>query len=226
MTLRTLLATGLVLALAASALAQTVRRETLVGRVETCEAILREFMDDPDTAIPAQVLREAQALVIANEFEVGAGFGARGGYAIVLVRRADGTWSVPAFLRAGNVSLGLQLGGNAVNTVYVLNTPEAVRLLYRARFNFGANAGAVAGPRAAFAEEATQIIKAPVYVYRKNLGLFAGARVKTGWLARSDDLNRIFYNTDLAMPELLHSNRVPPPPEVVPLIEFVRRIAG
>jgi lipid-binding SYLF domain-containing protein len=226
MSLRTLFTAGLVFILAASTFAQTVRRDTLAARIETCEAILREFMDDPDTAIPAHVLREARAIVIANEFEFGVGLGAKGGYAIVMVRRADGTWSLPAFLRAGNVSLGLQLGGTSVNTVYVLNTPEAVRLLYQARFNFGASAGAVAGPRAAFAEEATQIIKAPVFVYQKNLGLFAGARVKTGWLSRSDDLNRIFYNTDLAMPELLHSDSVPPPVEVLPLLDFVRRIAG
>src|SRR6478609_4351128 len=39
-------------------------RAEYVTRVESCEAILREFMAKPETAIPAAVLAQAHAIVI------------------------------------------------------------------------------------------------------------------------------------------------------------------
>ncbi len=200
-------------------------RKSLVTQIESCEAILREFQAKPATAVPADVLRKAKAIVIVNEFQAGFIFGAKGGYGVALVKRADGRWSVPTFLGAGEASLGLQLGAKTVNTVYVINDEVGARLLYNARFNFGADAGAVAGPRAAGVQEATQIIKAPVYVYQKNSGLFAGAKVKTGWLTAENSNNRLFYNTLRTMPELLFADWITPPEEVQPLMRYLQEIS-
>jgi SH3 domain-containing YSC84-like protein 1 len=200
------------------------KRENLVVQAESCEAILQEFMASPKTAIPASVLREARGIVIVNQFQVGFVFGGKGGYGVVMARKPDGSWSVPAFLDTGEASFGLQLGGRALHTVYILNNEAGVRLLYKAKFNFGVNANAVAGPRVAEAEEATQIIKAPVYVYQKSSGLYAGAKVKSGWLSPHNSANHLFYNTTHTMPEILFSDWIAPQPEVVPLMNLVTRL--
>lgn len=210
--------------LATPSFAET-KREDLVIQAETCEAILQEFMASPKTAIPASVLREAKGIVIVNQFQVGFVLGGKGGYGVVLARKPDGSWSVPAFLDTGEASFGLQLGGRSLHTVYIINTDAGVRLLYKAKFNFGVNANAVAGPRVAEAEEATQIIKAPVYIYQKSSGLYAGAKVKSGWLSPHNKANRVFYNTTYTMPEILFSDWIAPQPEVVPLINYVTRLA-
>ncbi len=201
-------------------------RKKLVTQLESCEAIFQEFQADPTTAIPAEVLRSAKALVIVNEFQAGFLIGGKGGYGVAMVRRTDGSWSVPTFLDAGEASLGFQLGAKSVNTIYVINDEVGARLLYRARFNFGADAAAVAGPRAANIQEATQIIKAPVYVYQKNSGLFAGAKVKTGWLAADNNANRIYYQSERTMPELLWADWVTPPDEARNLMTDVRNATG
>jgi len=201
-------------------------RKKLVTQIESCEAILQEFQADPATAIPTQVLAQAKALVIVNEFQAGFIFGGKGGYGMALVKRADGNWSVPTFLDAGEASLGIQLGAKSVNTIYVVNDEVGARLLYKPRFNFGADAIAVAGPHSADVQEATQIIKAPVFVYQKNSGLFAGAKVKTGWLSADNDSNRVFYQSVRTMPELLFADWVTAPTEAEELRTVVRQAAG
>lgn len=198
----------------------------LVTQLQSCEAILQEFQASPETAIPVQVLKQAKAIVIVNEFHAGLIIGGKGGYGAALVKQPDGRWSVPVFLDAGEASLGLQVGAKAVYTIYIINDDAGARLLYKPRFNFGVDADAVAGPRSADVQEATQIIKAPVFVYRKNSGLFAGTKLKTGWLAGDDNSNRVYYQTQRSMPELLFSNWITPPKEAADLMRTVAQAAG
>jgi SH3 domain-containing YSC84-like protein 1 len=200
-------------------------REDYVKRIESCEAILREFMADPQTALPPEVLERARGLVITNQFRAGFLLGVKDGYGVLLVRRPDGSWSVPAMLNAGEASFGLQIGGTAVETVYVLMDDDTPKLLFGGRFNIGADAKAVAGPRAAERESVNrEILATPVLVYTKSRGLFAGATVKAGWIQRNDSANRAFYNTEYTLPEIVYSNWIQPPADVKPLMDYVTRI--
>ncbi|HEY0946007.1 MAG TPA: lipid-binding SYLF domain-containing protein [Opitutaceae bacterium] len=206
---------------------KALSRADYVKRFESCEAILREFQADPAYAVPADVLAKARGLVIMNQFKAGFIVGVQDGYAVLLVKKADGKWSVPALLRAGEASFGLQAGGKAVETVLVLMDDQTPRLLFEGRFKVGADAKAVAGPRAAERESMAQtaLEAAPILVYQKVKGLYAGATLKTGWLQRNDTANRAFYSTNYTLPELLYSDWVTPPAEVQPLIDFVQKIA-
>jgi len=205
---------------------QTTKRDDLISHVESCEAILQEFMGRPDTAIPSSVLARARAIVITNQFKAGFLFGVQSGYGVVLVKKANGRWSVPVLVKAGAASLGFQLGATSVETVFVITDDQTPRLLFNNRFNVGIDAKAVAGPHASEKEDDNRpIIDAPVLVYTRNTGLYAGATVQAGYLSRNDDANRLLYNTSYAMPELLYSDWVSPIPEVQPLMNFVQRIA-
>jgi lipid-binding SYLF domain-containing protein len=202
------------------------KRRDYVTRVETCEAIIQEFMMRPDTAIPASVLRQAKAIVIVNQFKAGFLFGFKGGYGVVMVKKPSGRWSVPVLISATEASVGLQVGANTVETIYVITDEATPRLLFNRRFNVGVDAKAIAGPKVAEKESnAEPIIAAPVLVYSKAVGLYAGATIKSGQLARSDDVNFVLYNTKYTMPELLYSDWVQPPPEVQPLMAYLQKIA-
>lgn len=218
-----ILAFALVASLVTPTFAATTRADYTV-QVESCEAILQEFMANPKTAIPASVLKDAKGIVIVNQFQLGFVFGGKGGYGVVLARKPNGRWSVPCFLDTGEASFGLQIGGRTLHTIYVINDDSGVRLLYGAKFNFGVNANAVAGPRVAEAEEASQIIKAPVYVYQKSNGLYVGAKLKSGWLSPHNSANNLFYGTERKMPEILFSDWITPPSEVVPLMNYVTQL--
>lgn len=204
---------------------RSFQRAEYVTRVESCEAILREFMANPDYAIPREVLQRARSIIITNQFKAGFIFGIKDGYGVILSRRADGSWSLPGFLNAGEASFGLQLGGTAVESVFILTDDATARLLYQGRFNVGVDAKAVAGPRAAEAQRITrEILDTPVLVYTKSVGLFAGATLKAGWLQANNTGLRAFYQTRYTLPELLQGDWVPSQPEVEPLLRYVTEI--
>lgn len=208
--------------------AAPLTRADLVSRVETCEAILREFQASPATAVPASILRQAKAIVIVNQFKAGLFLGVKDGYGLIIVKQPTGSWSIPVLINAGEASIGLQFGAKAIETVMIITDDQTPRKIFSQRYNVGVDAKAVAGPKAAEAERDNHaIIDAPVLVYAKTKGLFAGATVKAGYLTRNDDANYKLYNTGYTMPELLYSNWVnvnSAAPEVLPLMQFVTQI--
>jgi SH3 domain-containing YSC84-like protein 1 len=202
-------------------------RYRFIDRVETCEAILREFQADPARAIPSEVLHNAKAIVITSQFKAGFIIGLQEGYGTILVKKPNGQWSIPVVIRAGETSLGLQLGGSRLESVYVIMNEETPRQLFKGRFNIGVDASAVAGPHAAEVEKSNQkLLNVPVLVYTNEKGVYAGATVKSGYISRSDAVNRAFYAVDYDLPELLYGNFVNPIPGYVrPLVEYVTQLS-
>jgi len=190
---------GLIAAAAPTAVhaQRELQRKECVTRIETCEAILREFQADPATAIPAQILARARAIVITNQFKAGFILGIKDGYGVLMAKKTDGQWSLPVLIRAGEASLGLQVGGRAIETVYIFNDDQTPRRLFSQRLNVGVDASAIAGPKGA----------------------------EAGFLSSDDKANRLFYETTYTMPEILDSDWITPPSEVQPLMAYVRSIA-
>lgn len=219
------LSLSLVVALFAT-VAVAAPRSEYVERIESCEAILREFMADPATAIPTEVLQRARALVIVNQARGGFIIGVKDGYATLMVKRPDNTWSMPVLMSAGEGNIGLQLGFTRIETIYVITDDETPRLFFKNRFLTGVDAKAVAGPRVAEREHINDdMLSTPVLVYSKNRGLYAGFSFKGGYIARHDDANRSLYATNYTLPEILYSNWVEAPVEVQPLMRYVQQIA-
>jgi lipid-binding SYLF domain-containing protein len=201
-------------------------RSDLVVRVETCEAILREFMATPSTQVPQAVWQRARGLLILSQFKAGFIFGVKGGYGVLMVKKPSGHWSLPVLIDASEASIGAQIGAKTIDTVCILTDDATPRLLFTSRYNIGVDAKAVAGPTSAAVEsDAKTIFIAPVLVYTRSAGLFAGATVKAGHVQRNDIANFTLYNTNYTMPELLYSDWVSPPPEVQPLMQYVDQLS-
>ncbi len=206
---------------------QRATRADYVERVESCEAILQEFMADPEMSIPTDILQRARGIIIVNQFRAGLVLGVNDGYAVVMVRRPDNTWSLPALLAAGGGSLGFQIGASANETIYVLMDDATPRMLFNQRFHVGVDAKAVAGPRGATSEHINEeILNTPILVYRKDRGAYLGANLKAGWLTRNDEANRSLYFTDYTLPEILYSDWVEEAAEVRPLRGYMRQLAN
>jgi len=224
--LSALLATAIFGAFAVSHAKAAPDRAELVTEVESCEAIIQEFQADPALAIPQSVLKQARGILVTNQFKAGFIFGVKGGYGVVMVKRANGTWSLPVLVNATDVSIGFQAGAKSVETIYVFMNDATPRLLYKGRFDLGVDAKAVAGPHAAEVESYNKpLIDVPVLVYDKSKGLYAGATIKAAQIVRNDDANFLLYHTNYAMPELLFSDWVQAPPEVQHIINEMTRIA-
>jgi SH3 domain-containing YSC84-like protein 1 len=214
------------IALIAAPFSRADQRSDQIRHVETCEAILQEFMDDPAYAIPTPVLQHARGIVVVNQFKAGFLFGLTGGYGVVMAKRADDSWSIPVLITAGEMSFGLQAGGKSIETIFIINDDETIRRIFPGRMNVGVDAKAVVGPKWTEVETVNkEILATPVLVYTKSKGLFAGATVKTGFLTRDDDANRVLYRTSFTMPELLYGNFVTPPDAVKPIMNYVTKIS-
>jgi SH3 domain-containing YSC84-like protein 1 len=197
-----------------------------VVRVETCEAILREFMANPATAIPPGIWQQARGVMVLNQFKAGFIFGVKAGYGVIMVKKPNGHWSLPVLIDASEASLGLQVGAKSVDTVCIITDDATPRLLFTSQYNIGVDAKAVAGPSSAeYDNEAKTTFIAPVLVYTRSEGLFAGATVKAGHVQRNDAANFALYNTSYTMPELLYSDWVTPPPEVQPIMSYMQQLA-
>jgi len=223
--MKRLLLLAVVLSLASAAGAAEFKRADYVARLQTCEAILQETMLQPDRAIPAEVLRRAKGIVIVNQVQVGVLLGVKDGWGVAMVKKANGQWSLPVFIKAGELSLGLQLGGKSIESVFVLMDDAATRLLFRTRFNFGLDAKAVVGPAAAETERMTKPLNAQVLVYSNVKGFYAGATVKTGAMSPLVDATQQFYQTYYGIPEILFSDWVQPQPEAQELMNYVTRLS-
>ncbi|MDD2763253.1 MAG: lipid-binding SYLF domain-containing protein [Opitutaceae bacterium] len=223
--MKRLLLLAVVLSLATAAGAADYKRADYVARLQTCEAILQSTMLYPARAIPADVLRRAKGVVIVNQVQIGLLLGVKDGWGVALVKKANGQWSLPVFIKAGELSFGLQAGGKSIETIYVLMDDTSTRLLFKPRFNFGLDAKAVAGPLAAEAERATETFTAQVLVYSNVKGFYAGATVKTGTISPQTEATRQFYHTEYGVPELLFSDWVKPQPEAQPLMNYLQQLS-
>ncbi len=200
-------------------------RADLLKRIESCEAIVREFQTRSDLRPAAEAWKKAKAVLILNQFKAGFILGVQDGYGIVMVKKPDGRWSIPVLINAGEASLGFQIGAKSVESIFIITDDNTPRMLFSNRFNIGIDAKAVAGPKAAEKERNNhEILNTPLLAYTKTVGLFAGATVKAGHISRNDKANFDFYNTRYTMPELLYSDWVQPTPEVKPLMDYMAQI--
>ena len=165
--------------------------------------------------------------MIVNQVKAGFGPGIKGGYGVVLAKKADGHWSVLVLISASEASVGLAARRqDRRDDLHPDRRPDAAApllpaLQYRRRTPRRSPAPRARAPRPTRASSR----RLPSSVYGKDAGLYAGATVKAGYIVRDDDDNFTLYNTSYTLPELLYSNWVTPPAEVLPLMHYVQRVA-
>jgi lipid-binding SYLF domain-containing protein len=143
----------------------------------------------------ADVAQKAQALVIFPEVVKG-GFLISGqvGRGVLVKRRADGTWSAPAFYGLLSAGVGLQ-AGISVNTIgmFVMNK-SALTPFYHGGYDLGADASltALAFSRALDAETVPDVI-----TFTASKGAFAGVSVKGARFTAAPDRNQAFYGREM-----------------------------
>ena len=72
---------------------------------------IKNMVYDSKIKIPAKVLQNAEAIaVFPATIEVSMFLGGKSGDGVMVVRRSDGTWSYPFFVKLGGAGLGFQVG--------------------------------------------------------------------------------------------------------------------
>ena len=147
-----------------------------------------------DKAIPDRVMRNARCIaVIPSMVKIAVGFGGNHGKGVATCRTEHG-WSAPAPITITGGSWGLQLGGQAVDLVMVVQDQEGMNHLLPSKFKLGADASAAAGPVGRDAGADTDIKRrAEVLTYSRARGLFAGIDLSGAAVTQDKDETHLLY---------------------------------
>src|SRR3546814_21078396 len=114
-------------------------------------------------------------LIVPQLVKGGCIIGAEGGSGVFLARGTDGSWSPPAFYTLGAGSIGLQIGGEVKQVVFVMMSDKAVDAMLSSEFKPGAHASVTVVPigRGVPASRSTDL-PPDIYAFSKSVGLFVG----------------------------------------------------
>ncbi len=161
------------------------------------EQVLGELMAIPGKQIPLRLLEQAEGVaIIPNVIKVGFVAGARRGHGVVLVKDAEGEWSLPQFITLTGGSVGWQAGIQGTDVVLVFTSKKGVEGLLHGKFTIGADAAATAGPVGRNAEVATDgKFRAEIYSYSRSRGLFLGVSIDGSVLDIDHNAHAMFYGS-------------------------------
>lgn len=164
-------------------------------RVDKASVVMNQIMRAEDKAIPRDLLRKANAIVVfPGSLKFGFIIGGQGGKGVV-VRRLKGGWSAPAFLNMGGASFGPQIGGQSTDYILLVMNEKGLKGLMEDKFEMGGEASVAAGPvgrTAAASSNAT--LDAQILTYSRTKGLFAGVSLKGVVISQDEDMNQAIYN--------------------------------
>jgi lipid-binding SYLF domain-containing protein len=170
--------------------------------VDQAVAIIENFQQIPEQAIPIAVLHQARGLAILTVTKAGFIFSGRGGKGIVIARTEKG-WSGPSAIGTGGVGFGFQAGAQVSEIVIVLNTPAAVEALSRdGNVTLGGNLSITVGPVGRDAE-AKVGLQSIMYSYSRSAGLFAGFSVEGTVIGTRNGDNAAYYGKPVSAKEIL-----------------------
>lgn len=196
--------------------------------VDKARLAFENFMADKDLG-PAvrSLVKRAKGVLIYPQILKGAFiWGISGGSGVMLsYDEKAGKWGGPAFYTIGEVSFGLQIGGEASEVILVALTDRGVASLLSTSAKLGADVGIAVGPVGAGAEAATANLSADLVSYSRSKGLYAGISLEGAVVAVRDALNKAYYGKEVSPTAILVRREVTNP-QAAGLIGAVSKAAG
>jgi lipid-binding SYLF domain-containing protein len=184
-------------------------------RLRECAEVLREVLGMPE-GLPAYVLDRAECVIVLPSvkkaaFGVGGSYG-RGAIACRTGERFDGPWSAPAMFALEGASIGLQIGGEAIDYVLLVMNDRGASSVLGSKVKVGADASAAAGPKGRTAGASTDIVmRAEILTYSRTRGLFAGVSLEGSTLRSDGEGNENLYGRELSAREIVRGGAVSVP---------------
>ena len=160
--------------------------------------------------IQMSIIKEAKAIVIVpGSVKFGFFVGGKYGEGIAAIKKEDGNWSYPFFIKLGGGSLGFQIGFEVVDSILVFRTKNSVDELLGDKFTLGVEASASAGPISANADKSSEVnMSAEIFTYSQNSGLFAGALLNGAVISNDDEKNRALYGNNINVKKIVTSENL------------------
>jgi len=178
--------------------------EELLSSANTLKDMIRT-----ENKIPKTILDKSLAIVvIPNTKRVGFFIGGEYGDGVASIKRSDGTWSNPFFVKLASGSFGWQFGFDVNSVLLIFNSPKSVNSLLSKSITMGVDASISAGPLAKTFEKNSKIdLSAEVFSYRKSEGLFLGVSLKGAVISQDNDKNIEYYGNGARAKAIVNLNQ-------------------
>ncbi len=179
-------------------------REELLESANNLKDMLRT-----ENKIPKSIVQKALAVVVIPDTKrVGFFIGGEYGEGVASIKKSDGTWSNPFFVKLSGGSVGWQFGFDINSVLLIFNSQKSVESLLTRSITMGIDASISAGPLAKTFEKNSKIdFSAEVFSYRKSEGLFLGASLKGAVINQDNDKNIEYYGNGISAKEIVNSKR-------------------
>jgi lipid-binding SYLF domain-containing protein len=204
-----------------AASASATDQAQLDDRIRLMTTKFEAMQQQPDKRVPAEVLKNAQGIILLDRTKAGFVFAYQGGNGLAMVKDASGNWSPAAFLSATEASLGFQIGGEQNFYVILLMTTNATQALSEPTIDLGGEARGTAGDQSSGVEGKVTTPEQSVLVYDDRNGLYGGVAIKGGAISPDEDADITYYGKSVSTSDILFDKKVQPTQAETDLIEKI-----
>jgi SH3 domain-containing YSC84-like protein 1 len=191
--------------------------------------VVKEILDIPD-GIPQELLDKAECVVVLPSVKkLAIGIGGSYGRGVLVCRSGEdfkGAWGPPALYRLEGGNIGLQLGGQATDFLFLVMNAKGVDSLLKSKVKLGADASAAAGPKGRAAGASTDAaMRAEILTYWRSRGLFAGLSLEGSTLRADGSGNEKLYRREISASDIVRKRKVGVPASTQALIAALDRVS-
>ena len=196
-------------------------------RLENAGKVMQEILNVPDD-IPQDLIDKARCVVVMPSvlkaaFVVGGSYG-RGTMVCRTGKDFTGSWGAPAMYALEGGSIGLQIGGEATDFVFLVMNDRGAGSLLHTKVKLGADASAAAGPKGRSASADTDAsMRAEILSYSRARGAFAGISLDGSTLRPDEDANRKLYGNSTSAAKIITESDVAAPAAAHDLIAALQK---
>jgi lipid-binding SYLF domain-containing protein len=176
-------------------------------RLQNAGKVMQEILAVPDN-IPQDLIDKARCVIVMPSvlkaaFVVGGSYG-RGAMVCRTGKEFTGPWGAPAMYALEGGSVGLQIGGEATDFVFLVMNDRGAGSLLRSKVRLGADASAAAGPKGRSAAADTDAyMRAEILSYSRARGAFAGISLDGSTLRPDNEANRKLYGESMTAAKIM-----------------------
>jgi len=199
------------------------------GRLENCGTVMAEILAVPDN-IPQELLGKAECVIVIPSMTkaaigVGGSYG-RGAMVCRMGKTFTGRWGSPAMYTLEGGSVGLQLGGESTDVVFLVMNNRGVDALLTSKVKLGGDASIAAGPKGRQIGASTDaFMRAEILSYSRSRGLFAGVSLEGTSLRPDDEASAQVYGRKLTARSIVTGTRMVTPASGRALVAVLQKNA-
>lgn len=181
------------------------------ARLQNSGLVMHEILNVPDD-IPQDLIDKARCVVVMPSvlkaaFVVGGSYG-RGTMVCRTGKDFSGPWGAPAMYALEGASVGLQIGGEATDFVFLIMNDRGAGSLLHSKVKLGADVSAAAGPKGRSVEaDSDAYMRAEILSYSRARGVFAGVSLDGSTLRPDEGANRKLYGSSASAASIVSEPR-------------------